>query len=123
LGYTAFLVDFSDKPHPHLVSAHNDDLVVASTKLYKPLPRTDRRCARKAVILVVTTVGNIDFPHQHSSYWKILRAEANPGSQISRQERAQAIFFLIGCSTGFEASWTKPTYHSPSFEASATKLS
>jgi len=63
LGYTAFLINFSDKPHPHLVGAHNDDLVVAGTKLYKPLPRTDRRCARKAVILVVTTVGNINFPH------------------------------------------------------------
>ena len=66
-GITAFLIYFSDKPHPHSVGAHNDDFVIADTKLYKPLPRTDRRCAGKAIILVVTTVGNVDFPHQHSS--------------------------------------------------------
>ena len=54
-----------------LVGAHNDDLVVAGAKLYKPLPRTDGRFAGKAVILVLTTIGNINFPHEHSSYWKI----------------------------------------------------
>jgi hypothetical protein len=64
LGGTAFLINFSDESHPHCVGAHNDDFVVAFTKLYEPLPRADRSFAREAIVLVVTAIRNVNFPQE-----------------------------------------------------------
>ena len=69
LSDTASLINLSNESHPPCVGvSHNDDFVVAFTKLDEPLPGTDRCFRAAAVIFVVAAVRNIDFSHQFSPF-------------------------------------------------------
>src|SRR3989337_3681897 len=66
LSDATLLINLSNESHlPCIGVPHNDDFVVAFTKLDEPLPRTDRCLVGEAIACVVAAVRNVDFSHQH----------------------------------------------------------
>lgn len=63
---TTFLINLSNQPHlPCVGIAHNNDLVIAFTKLDEALPRADWCLFAEAIVLVVAAIRNVDFSHHN----------------------------------------------------------
>jgi hypothetical protein len=64
LSDATFLINLSNESHlPCAAVPHNNDFVIALTKLDETLPRTDWCFIGEAIALVVAAVRNVDFSH------------------------------------------------------------
>jgi len=67
LSDATFLINLSNESHlPCAAVPHNNDFVIAFTKLDETLPRTDCCFIGEAIAFVIAAVRNVDFSHQNS---------------------------------------------------------